>query len=94
MVRSLERILKTTRTSMNPKRGRSYRGCAVVTLRTMCSKLYTQNLFASLILLLQVRRSITRKLLQRFGNFGRDTSPTGPSPFDLSGVERIRHYLP
>jgi hypothetical protein len=24
-------------------------------------------------------------LLQRFGNFGRDISPTGPSPFDFSG---------
>ena len=35
-------------------------------------------------------QELTRKLLQRFGNFGRDISPTGPSPFELtSPVTRL-----
>src|ERR1700683_4261462 len=44
----------------------------------MYFKLSTKSLFAGLTEAPLVRRSITRKLLQRSGNFGRDISPTDP----------------
>src|SRR6266849_9511039 len=75
---------------MSPKQEPSYRGYAVVILRTMCSKLYTQSLFAGLTLISLVRQSITRKLLQRFGNFGRDISLIGQVLVNASDLPDAR----